>query len=179
MNSTKLVWLSDETPTPTTPQPRKRKVTQLPRWVANVSVESQYTMVESLLTQGSETREQCNILQQLRIKRHSYKYQDEKKGIYDQEKFVQLKDILAALKDSRLKCYYCGEPVNLLYDNVREREQWTLDRINNAYGHNRDNIVVSCLECNLHRRSMYHGRFKQSCDIVKHQIVKKVDSETK
>lgn len=37
----------------------------------------------------------------------------------------------------------------LLYKLVREPKQWTLDRIDNEYGHCVDNIVLSCLECNL------------------------------
>ena len=40
----------------------------------------------------------------------------------------------------------------LLYDIVREAKQWTLDRINNDIGHNTDNVLISCLECNLKRR---------------------------
>ena len=40
----------------------------------------------------------------------------------------------------------------LLYDIVREAKQWTLDRINNDIGHNIDNVLISCLECNLKRR---------------------------
>ena len=31
-------------------------------------------------------------------------------------------------------------------------EQWSLDRIDNDIGHYKENVVISCLECNLKRR---------------------------
>jgi hypothetical protein len=45
----------------------------------------------------------------------------------------------------------------ILYENVREPKQWTVDRINNDLGHNNDNFVLACLDCNLKRRC-------KSCD---------------
>jgi len=47
----------------------------------------------------------------------------------------------------------------LLYKLVREPKQWTLDRIDNEYGHSVDNIVLSCLECNLKRRRTNQNKF--------------------
>jgi len=47
----------------------------------------------------------------------------------------------------------------LLYKLVREPKQWTLDRIDNEYGHCVDNIVLSCLECNLKRRRTNQNKF--------------------
>jgi hypothetical protein len=34
-----------------------------------------------------------------------------------------------------------------------------LDRINNDLGHNNDNVVISCLECNLKRRKKSKDSF--------------------
>ena len=56
------------------------------------------------------------------------------------------------MNDFSLKCHYCKENVLIYYDIVRETKQWTLDRINNDLGHNHDNVVISCLGCNLKRR---------------------------
>jgi len=43
---------------------------------------------------------------------------------------------------------------------VREQCQWSLDRIDNNYGHNYDNLFVTCLSCNLRRKTMYHERYE-------------------
>ena len=51
-----------------------------------------------------------------------------------------------------MKCHYCACETYLLYEFVREMKQWSLDRINNDIGHNKNNLVISCLECNLKRR---------------------------
>ena len=42
---------------------------------------------------------------------------------------------------------------------ARENYQWTLDRIDNDQGHNIDNILISCLECNLKRRCRSKDKF--------------------
>ena len=37
---------------------------------------------------------------------------------------------------------------------------WTLDRIDNNIGHNKDNVVISCLGCNLQKRRRGEEAFK-------------------
>jgi hypothetical protein len=68
-----------------------------------------------------------------------------------------------------MKCYYCKESVVLLYEYVRDPKQWTLERIDNSRGHNKDNVEIACLQCNLRRRCMYHERylFTKQMNIVK------------
>ena len=63
------------------------------------------------------------------------------------------------MKECELKCFYCKDCVALLYENVREPRQWTLERIDNSIGHNIGNIEISCLSCNLRRRTMHHERY--------------------
>ena len=82
----------------------------------------------------------------------SYKQQDIDKKIYDTQHFITFETIIEKLKECNLTCYYCSHKMFLLYDIVREAKQWTLDRINNDIGHNTDNVLISCLECNLKRR---------------------------
>jgi len=59
--------------------------------------------------------------------------------------------------------------VSVLYEIVREPMQWTLERINNDFGHNYGNVEIACLNCNLHRRTMYHERylFTKELNIIK------------
>ena len=48
-------------------------------------------------------------------------------------------------------------------------KQWSLERIENQYGHNKENVEIACLSCNLGRRTMYHERylFTKQLEIIK------------
>jgi hypothetical protein len=96
---------------------------------------------------------------ELRKKLYSYKSQDKRKNIYNDNEFVDIEFILNLFDTSKLKCYYCECNVFILYDIVRELKQWTVERIDNRLGHNKGNSVISCLECNLRRRTMYHENY--------------------
>jgi len=56
-------------------------------------------------------------------------------------------------------CFYCKCELHILYEIVRELTQWTVDRINNDEGHNKDNFVISCLNCNIKRRNISSNKF--------------------
>ena len=47
----------------------------------------------------------------------------------------------------------------ILYKNVRDSKQWSVDRLNNDLGHDNDNIVLACLDCNLKRRRKSADKF--------------------
>jgi hypothetical protein len=85
-------------------------------------------------------------------KLNNYKQQDIKRGFLDVDKFVTLEYINKLMEECNMTCYYCKENVLLDYEIVREMKQWTLDRIDNNIGHNIDNVIISCLLCNLKRR---------------------------
>ena len=89
----------------------------------------------------------------------SYKNQDIRKKIFDCEKIISYNDCLEKLVISKLKCYYCRCECVLLYEKVLESKQWTLDRIDNKKGHNKDNVVICCLKCNLQRRRQNKDKF--------------------
>lgn len=99
------------------------------------------------------------IKRNIEKKINSYKQQDVQKSRFSQEQFISYNELLEKLKECQLQCHYCNETTHLYYDIVREIRQWTLDRINNDLGHNRDNVVISCLGCNLKRRKTNQSAF--------------------
>jgi hypothetical protein len=113
-----------------------------------------------------------NIIKKIIYKKISgYKNQDIKNEIIDYTSLISLDDTIEKLMLSKLKCYYCKEKCHLLYKNIFEKKQWTLDRIDNTKGHNTDNVLISCLECNIKRGTMDSNRFKKGKDI---KIVRKM-----
>jgi len=107
---------------------------------------------------------------QIESKINNYKHQDIIKKILCLEKFVTITDVIKQLDKANLCCHYCYDPLFVLYKIVREMKQWTLDRINNDLGHNNDNIVISCLKCNLSRRRTNKDAFlfTKQFKLVKH-----------
>jgi hypothetical protein len=99
------------------------------------------------------------IEQQIRQKLGGYKAQDIKKDKYDESGFIKHDQVLQLMLESKNLCFYCKEKVYVLYENVREPKQWTLERIDNDHGHNIDNVVIACLGCNLRRRTMHYERY--------------------
>ena len=83
---------------------------------------------------------------------NGYKAQDIKKELYDAGLLINLSDTIEKLISSRMRCYYCKCAVVLLYKNVREPTQWSLDRIDNSKCHSSENTIIACLKCNLQRR---------------------------
>ena len=98
------------------------------------------------------------VMTELKKKLNSYKQQDIKKNKNDKG-LIGYEELLEKLVISKLHCYYCKKDVLLLYENNREEKQWTLDRLDNAIGHTKDNVVISCLKCNLERRCLNDEKF--------------------
>ena len=98
------------------------------------------------------------ILSELKNKINGYKNQDKKKEIL--KHVINMEELLEKLVISKMSCYYCRLKCLLMYDNIREMRQWTLDRLDNDIGHNKDNVVICCLKCNLKRRRMDDEDFK-------------------
>ena len=88
-----------------------------------------------------------------------YKGQDLKKNISDTSTLITPVDVIEKLVSNKLQCGYCNKPVFILYKNVRDPYQWTLDRRDNALGHTSANTCISCLKCNLQRRVMPFEKF--------------------
>jgi hypothetical protein len=117
------------------------------------------------------SREKLILKQELEKKIQSYKQQDLIKNKYDENKFIAFSSVLQKLIDTNMRCYYCNCNVLVLYEIVRELTQWSVDRINNEEGHNKDNFVISCLNCNIKRRKTNSNKFLLSKQL---NLIKKV-----
>ena len=102
-----------------------------------------------------------HIIREIDTKRKAYIYQDKNHEIYDPRFTITTDRIVELLVSSELLCYYCREICQIAYKEAMCRRQWTLDRIDNNYGHNDTNVVIACLDCNLKRGTMDSERFRQ------------------
>ena len=110
-----------------------------------------------------ETRE---IAKKLR----GYSSQDKLKGIFDADRLITFAETIELLVNSRLGCFYCKSDVKVLYEQVRDSSQWTLDRVDNDAGHFRHNLLIACLGCNLRKKRMHPAKYvltKQMAKVTK------------
>jgi hypothetical protein len=116
----------------------------------------------------------------------SYRSQDVAKGLYREDMFIGFDELVSALIACGLACHFCGVGMQVLYASCRDPLQWSLDRIDNAAGHNTGNVYPVCLGCNLRRRVQTHDRFyftkkvvwrKEGMDSEKEGMEKGPDSE--
>lgn len=143
-----------------------RKITTTKKWTLDdhhYLFENQIhilkNLLENLVIPESEKEVYSLFQKEIKNKIHSYRSQDVLKHKYQESQFVDLPFVLQSLVTSDLDCFYCRKKVSIFYKNVREPLQWSLERLDNDLGHNKDNVVIACLLCNLRRRTMYHGRF--------------------
>ena len=52
---------------------------------------------------------------------------------------------------------------------MKQDNQWTLDRIDNYMGHNYNNVLISCLKCNLQRGNINKDKFLFTKEMVIHK----------
>jgi hypothetical protein len=132
----------------------KKKKGETNTWGLNESELSFQTQLQVLkdIHNASFNKLACIIVSHIKTKISSYKHQDILKDIFLEPEFVTFGHVIDLLNICELKCHYCSCEMYLLYEFVREMKQWSLDRIDNDVGHNKNNLVVSCLECNLKRR---------------------------
>ena len=109
----------------------------------------------SLLEQDTEPL----IKTEIDHKISAYKQQDLVKKVFIPDEFITFDYVKQMILMSKLSCHYCKGAMLILYENVREMNQWSLDRINNFLGHNVGNVVISCLKCNLNRRNLNSDKF--------------------
>jgi len=148
-----------------------RKVTYTNQWkldLEHLNIDNQLSFIRQLSEEPSKSlkRPLDLISKQITQKMNGYKYQDQLKDKYCEGKFIDMDFVIEIMLESGNQCYYCLDKVYVLYEQVRDPKQWTLERIDNAHGHNKDNVVICCLHCNLHRRTMYHERYAFTKQLV-------------
>ena len=109
------------------------------------------------------------IKKELTKKLNSYNQQDKTKNIHENTSNFLYDELIIKLVESKLKCYYCREDIQIIYDKKLQQNQWTLDRINNFQGHTSENTVISCLKCNIKRGRTNNKKFL----FTKQLIIKK------
>ena len=150
--------------------PQRKSVTSWNIDVSYFTYLKQINLINSLYLEQSieyETLTKREITKKIK----GYEKQDILKSILDKDKIISLEQVIERLMESKLNCFYCRDHCEVLYKDVLSKKQWTLDRINNTLGHNHDNVVVCCLECNVKRGDMDSERFKRGKEI---KIVRKL-----
>jgi len=89
------------------------------------------------------------VMRHIQTKVSGYRMQDKLKKRPTGDDFIDTYRIARMLWECKCGCHYCKRDVFVLYKNTQEMHQWTLDRLDNSVAHSINNVVVSCLECNL------------------------------
>lgn len=100
------------------------------------------------------------IFNEIKLKINNYKSQDVINK-FNTNNIISIISCIELLVKSKNTCFYCLEPCLIVYQNIRYPKQWTLDRINNDIGHNTNNVVIACLQCNLQRKNKNSDKFLQ------------------
>ena len=140
-------------------QIQKQKHTQQPTKSATINQppdidhSKQITLINELFLGSENATDELHELCKKRISKKlaGYKQQDVGNNIFDPAWFITADELLTLMVESRLRCYYCRTNCSVIYAEPMFKYQWTLDRVSNDQGHNRQNVVVACLKCNLHR----------------------------
>ena len=139
-----------------------RVITQNKKWLKQTNIENIMSDSEKqyqIFISKEENLEIYNLMmKEIQQKINGYCSQDVEKKLLN-ESFVDIEYCIELLRKSGFRCYYCRKFVKVLYKNVREPEQWSLERIDNKHGHIKGNVEIACLSCNLRRRTMYHEKF--------------------
>jgi hypothetical protein len=111
------------------------------------------------------------VIQEINKKIYGYKHQDILKKKLNVNAFIDFNCVIQKMIECELKCRYCKCEMSVLYDITREMKQWSVDRIDNDKGHNKDNFHLACLDCNLKRRRRTDEKFlfTKQLNIVKNE----------
>lgn len=126
----------------------------------------EFLITDDFITNNKKDKYISNLATHIKNKIYNYRQQDIIKKKLNEADFVSFEETIDLLKKCDMKCCYCSNEVYILYERVREMKQWSLDRINNDIGHNKGNLVIACLECNLKRRRTNKDAFMFTKNMV-------------
>jgi len=141
-------------------KPKKREVSK--SWTFSedyFNYNEQIKIINDISCNNLENSVTKIAIQQINKKISSYKQQDINKKMLDNEKFIDFNCVIYKMIECELKCRYCKCEMSILYDITREMRQWSVDRVDNDKGHNKDNFHLACLDCNLKRRRKTDEKF--------------------
>lgn len=118
---------------------------------------------------NEEFKEKKFMELELKSKLNSYKSQDKKKDIH--ENLITFDELILKLLESKLVCKYCNQHTYILFDTVRNNQQWTLDRLNNLDEHTNLNTVIACLKCNIQRKRTNSEKFKFTKQLTSKKLI--------
>lgn len=131
---------------------KEREIHKIKNATNQIFTSQNNTDIISELLLENKTENGCLFKKEIENKINGYKNQDIIKNLFESTIFVTFNDIIKMLNNCNCKCHYCAKDLQIFYKYVREKTQWSLDRINNDQGHNTNNVVISCLECNLKKK---------------------------
>lgn len=109
-----------------------------------------------------ETERETNIDFNIKYKLYSHISNDRKK-IADfalTDDYIDLEWVKKELESCRYCCHYCQQKLKTTGYEPYDDQQFSIDRIENSWGHVKDNCIISCLKCNLDRNDMIYEDFK-------------------
>jgi hypothetical protein len=155
----------------------KTNITDISSSIINVydNYEEQLLCLHKL-RYGKVFDEKKYFIQALKNKLDSYKQQDKKKTYDEYDNFITLENVIEKLVAYNMRCYYCNNKTLILFKNLRDDYQWTLDRLNNYDEHSNANTIICCLKCNLQRRRKNSEKFKFTKQLEHNLLLlKKID----
>lgn len=104
-------------------------------------------------------------------RRHNKKHQDKQFISFD-----RFKDLMTA------NCYYCGKTASMVYRGKTDRNRYpiltgTVDRLDSSKGYEEGNVAPACNQCNIAKRDMPLGVFKNHIKRIFFHLV--IQQETK
>lgn len=105
------------------------------------------------------------VLMEFRSKQRGYQEQDRKRD-WNPDDVLTESEIAERMLVQKQRCWHCNTRIHVLYRDRYDPLQWSIDRLDNQKGHTRDNVVVSCMRCNLRRGRTPIHRFKGTYTLV-------------